>query len=141
MFTKKRIVLALVIVFVALQLVPFGRDHTNPPATGEPTWSSPRVRELAKRACFDCHSNETRWPWYSNLAPVSWLVQRDVDEGREHLNFSTYATDEGDGDEAAKMVTRGEMPPWFYKPLHSEARLSDAETQELVAGLKATFGS
>jgi hypothetical protein len=141
MFTKKRILIALVVVFVALQLVPYGRDHTNPPGTGEPQWSSPRVRELAKRACFDCHSNETVWPWYSHVAPMSWLVQRDVDEGRHHLNFSNYATDDGDADDAAKMVTRDEMPPWFYLPLHSEARLDAAEKQELIAGLRATFGS
>jgi mono/diheme cytochrome c family protein len=137
MFRPKRVVLTLAIVFVVLQLVPYGRDHANPPGTGEPAWSSPRVRELAKRACFDCHSNETVWPWYSSVAPVSWLVQRDVDHGRRALNFST---NRGEADEAAELVREGEMPPWFYLPLHSEARLGDAEKQELVAGLIATFG-
>lgn len=140
MFKPKRIVLVLVLLFVVLQLVPYGRDHTNPPVGGEPQWSSPRVRELAKRACFDCHSNETIWPWYSNVAPFSWLVQRDVDEGRKHLNFSTFATSGGDADEAAELAANGEMPPWFYLPLHPDAKLSDAEKRELVDGFTATFG-
>ncbi|MCK6448368.1 MAG: heme-binding domain-containing protein [Planctomycetes bacterium] len=141
MFKPKRIVLVLVLLFVVLQLVPYGRDHTNPPVGGEPQWSSPRVRELAKRACFDCHSNETAWPWYSNVAPFSWLVQRDVDEGRGHLNFSTFATSGGDADEAAELTSNGEMPPWFYLPLHPDAKLSDAEKRELADGFTATFGA
>lgn len=140
MFTRKRVLLACAVVLVGLQLVPYGRDHSNPPVVGEPQWSSPRVRELAKRACFDCHSNETVWPWYAHLAPVSWLVQRDVDEGREHLNFSTFTSDPRDADEAAELAESGEMPPWFYLPLHAEARLSEAETRELVDGLTATLG-
>ena len=68
-----------VIVFAAIQLVPFGHDHTNPPVVAEPAWDSPETRAFAVTACFDCHSNQTVWPWYSNIAPVSWLVQRDVD--------------------------------------------------------------
>jgi hypothetical protein len=63
------------------QAIPYGRGHSNPPVTKEPAWDSSRTRELAKRACFDCHSNETTWPWYSNVAPESWLIQRDVDAG------------------------------------------------------------
>jgi mono/diheme cytochrome c family protein len=69
----------------AIQLVPYGRDHINPQVTQESRWDSARTRALAARACFDCHSNETVWPWYSNVAPVSWLIQRDVDEGRRAL--------------------------------------------------------
>ena len=64
--------------FLVAQLIPFGRSHTNPVVVKEPTWDSPTTRDLAKRACFDCHSNETVWPWYTNIAPVSWLTQRDV---------------------------------------------------------------
>ena len=63
----------LAALVVLPQLVPYGRDHRNPPITGTPTWDSPRTAELARRACFDCHSHETRWPWYSSLAPLSWL--------------------------------------------------------------------
>jgi hypothetical protein len=131
---------ALVILLVLLQLVPYGRSHTNPPVTAEPAWDSPRTRELAARACFDCHSNETEWPWYSHIAPVSWLVQHDVDEGREHMNLSEFDRPQDDADEAAEMVAEGEMPPWFYLPLHAHARLSDAEQRELQRGLAATLG-
>jgi hypothetical protein len=74
----------------AIQLVPYGRDHGNPPVTGEPTWDASETRALVKQACFDCHSNETEWPAYASIAPVSWLVQRDVNEGRAVLNFSEW---------------------------------------------------
>jgi hypothetical protein len=76
--------------FLPIQAVPYGRSHGNPPTTAEPRWDSPLTRELAARACFDCHSNLTSWPWYSNIAPVSWLIQRDVDGGRGSLNFSEW---------------------------------------------------
>lgn len=140
---KKILLKGLAASFVGLaliQLVPYGRAHTNPPVTGEPPWDSARTRELAERACFDCHSNETRWPWYSHVAPISWLVQRDVDEGREHMDFSTWDRSHGHAREAAEEVSSGEMPLWFYLPLHPAARLTAAETDELVRGLKATFG-
>ena len=73
----------LVSMFALLQLVPYGRAHSNPPITVEPQWDSPRTRELAVRACFDCHSNETRWPGYAHVAPLSWVMQWDVDTARE----------------------------------------------------------
>lgn len=136
----KRGAIVLVVLFVAIQLVPYGRAHKNPPVTGEPKWDSPRTRELARRTCFDCHSNETRWPWYSWVAPVSWLVQSDVDEGREHLNLSEFDQRRGHAEHAAEELAEGEMPPWFYLPLHAEARLSDAEKSELVAGFRRTLG-
>src|SRR3984957_3077392 len=78
------------IVAALIQFVPFGHTHTNPPTTKEPAWNLPETRVLFHRACFDCHSNETVWRWYSNVAPVSWLVQRDVNGGRTHLNFSEW---------------------------------------------------
>src|SRR5437764_214194 len=83
------VVLALVL-FGLMQLVPTGISYTNPPVVSEPNWDSPQTRALAQRACFDCHSNETTWPWYSHVAPVSWLLARDVIEGRSRLNFSTW---------------------------------------------------
>ena len=132
--------LVLVGLFVLAQAVPYGRDHSNPPVRQEPQWDSPETRALAARACFDCHSNESEWPWYSNVAPVSWLVQRDVDEGREHLNFSEWDRPQDHADDAAGQVEEGEMPPWFYLPLHADARLSDAEREALVKGLRATLG-
>ncbi len=136
----KQIVLILVGLFVVLQLVPYGRAHTNPPMRQGPAWDSPRTEALARRACFDCHSNETTWPWYSHVAPMSWLVQNHVDEGREHLNFSEFDRPQRDAHEAAEEVADEEMPPWNYVLLHPEARLSDAEKKELIAGLRATFG-
>jgi hypothetical protein len=91
--TLKRLIVLIGLVgvlgFLAIQLVPYGRDHTNRPVTGEPKWDSPATRADAVTACFDCHSNQTVWPWYSNIAPMSWLIQHDVDEGRAALNWST----------------------------------------------------
>ena len=130
----------LLFLFVAVQLVPYGRDHDNPPVVAEPAWDTPATRELARKACFDCHSNETQWPWYSNIAPLSWLIQRDVDEGRDELNWSEWGPDE-EGDESAETVIERSMPPGTYPLLHPEARLSDQEVDALVAGLVATFGS
>ncbi len=85
-----RIGLGVLGTLLAIQLVPYGRDHGNPPVTGEPTWDAPETRTLAKQACFDCHSNETEWPAYASIAPAPWLVQRDVNQGRAVLNFSEW---------------------------------------------------
>ena len=124
---------------LAIQLVPYGRSHENPPVSTEPAWDRPVTRELFFRACGDCHSNETVWPWYSQIAPVSWLVQHDVDEGRSHFNVSEWGRPENHGDDAADLVREGEMPPWFYLPAHPEAQLSEAEKATLINGLLATF--
>ena len=127
-------------VIIAMQLVPYGRDHTNPSSRKEPAWDSPQTRELVVRACFDCHSNETRWPWYSNVAPVSWLLQHHVHEGREHLNFSEWDKPQKHAVEAAHEVEEGEMPLWSYLLLHGEAELPEEDKQALMRGLEATFG-
>ncbi len=130
--------LVLVGVFLLIQLVPYGRNHTNPPVRQEPVWDSPQTRELAKRACFDCHSNETVWPWYSNIAPISWLVQRDVEEGRQALNFSEWDRPQ-EVDDIIEVIREGEMPPLTYKLLHPQARLSPAEQEALIQGLQRTL--
>ena len=135
----KRGLLALLALLVLIQLVPYGRDHSNPPVVAEPAWDSPQTRELAVRACFDCHSNEVVWPWYSHVAPISWLVQYDVDEGRHELNFSEWH-DGQEGHEAAETVRDKEMPPRQYLWTHSNARLTDTELAALNAGFIATFG-
>jgi hypothetical protein len=135
-----RIALGLLGTFVAIQLVPYGRDHTNPPVTGEPTWDAPATRVLAKQACFDCHSNETAWPAYASIAPVSWLVQHDVDEGRAVLNFSEWTRPQKEAKEAAKEVREGEMPPAAYTLMHAHARLSTADVDRLAQGLTHTLG-
>ena len=139
MSKTKKILIGAIVVLLAIQAVPYGRDHANPAVGEEPKWDSPQTRALVKRVCFDCHSNETRWPWYSHVAPISWLVQHDVDEAREHLNFSEFDRPQRHADDAAEEVEEGEMPLWFYTPLHSDARLSDEEKQALIAGLKKTF--
>lgn len=131
----------LLVLLFAMQLVPYGRDHTNPPVLAEPAWDSPETRALFMRACADCHSNQTVWPWYSNIAPASWLIARDVVEGREQFNISVWGSQQrNEGDDAAEQVQEGEMPPWFYLPLHAEAQLTPAEQEQLIAGLIATFG-
>lgn len=130
---------ALLMAALVVQVIPYGRDHTNPPVAAEPQWDSPQTRDLAVRACFDCHSNETEWPWYSNVAPMSWLVQRDVDEGREELNFSEWDREQ-EGEEAAETVRDGSMPPKTYLLSHPTARLTETELAELATGLSATFG-
>ena len=136
----KRGALSVVALLLVLQAVPYGRDHANPPVTGEPAWDSPRTRELFLRVCGDCHSHETSWIWYSHVAPVSWLVQRDVEEGREHFDVSAWDRGPGHADEAVEEYEEGEMPPWFYLPLHPEAKLSPEDRGALLAGLRATFG-
>lgn len=131
----------LIIAFIVLiQLVPIGRNHTNPAVTSEPSWDSTRTRDLAKRACFDCHSNETVWPWYSNIAPVSWLVQRDVDEGRQVMNFSEWNTTRHQRvGEMIEAIQEGFMPPINYLPTHPQANLSASEKADLINGLQATL--
>ncbi len=140
----KKILLTLLIVliggFLILQLVPYGRNHSNPPVVAEPAWDSPQTRDYFMQVCGDCHSNETNWPWYSNIAPISWLLQRDVDEGREYLNVSEWGTREFEAEEAAEVYKEGEMPPLQYYPTHPEARLTAAERSVFLQGLVNTFG-
>lgn len=132
------LIAAVVILFLAIQLVPVNR--TNPPVVSEPQWDSLETRALAERACFDCHSNETKWPWYSYVAPVSWGIAREVEEGREVLNFSEWQRAYEEAHEAAEVVQEGEMPPGNYIPMHPEAVLTTSERRQLIAGLQATTG-
>ena len=136
----RRGVTAVGLLLLAIQLAPYGRDHANPAVRAEPAWNSPRTRELAQRACFDCHSNQTSWPWYSWLAPASWLVQYDVVEGRRKLNFSEWDRPQKEADEAADEVREGAMPLAPYVVLHPHARLTAAEQAELADGFAATMG-
>lgn len=143
-FTKILLILAVILLggFLLLQLVPYGRNHTNPPVVSEPNWDSPETRALAERACFDCHSNESEWPWYSNVAPVSWLVAHDVEEGRSRLNFSEWGSGK-EGEEAEEIVRAirtGAMPPAIFLPMHPEAKLTPAEQEALIQGLSKTTG-
>lgn len=125
-----------ILLIVAIQLIPYGHNHNNPDVLAEPPWLDQATRDLAVRACYDCHSNETTWPWYADLAPVSWLVQRDVEEGRRVLNFSEWGSSGRRAFEASEVVLEGEMPPVYYTWLHPQAKLSSAERQALAAGLQ-----
>jgi len=135
-----RVGLVLLVLLGLIQVVPYGRAHDSPPVRQEPKWDSPATRALAERACFNCHSNETKWPWYTWVAPVSWLTESDVHEGRRHLNFSEWDRKQRYADDAAAMLEEGEMPPWFYLPMHPEAKLTDEEKAQLIRGLEAMFG-
>lgn len=137
---RVRAALALIVAFVAIQFVPYGRDHNNPSVTAEPVWDSADTRALAKRACFDCHSNETEWPVYSNVAPASWLVQHDVSEGRAALNFSEWQRRQEEAQEAADEVREGEMPLRMYQFMHGHARLTAVDRERLARGLERTIG-
>lgn len=128
-----RIVVALAVLFVLIQFWPAGR--TNPPAT-KPLQAAPDVSAVLRRSCFDCHSNETVWPWYAYVAPVSWLVVRDVEDGRSQLNFSHWGDyspnkQSSKAGEAIEMIESGEMPMKDYLRLHSEAKLSPADVELL----------
>ena len=94
---------------------------------------------MAARACFDCHSNETTWPWYTNVAPASWLIQHDVEEGQRQLNFSEWNKLQREARNAGRVVQRGELPDPKYLPLHPDARLTDAEKQALIQGLNTSL--
>lgn len=133
----------VIIALAAIQFIPYGHNHLNPPVAVEPVWNSDATRSLVKRACFNCHSNETVWPWYSRVAPISWMVQSDVEEGRGKLNFSEWRNGARKGENPAKIrdeVSEGEMPPLFYRLAHPEARLTDSEKRQLADGMAATIG-
>lgn len=127
-------------LFAALQLVPFGRSHDNPPVLAEPPWDSPATRATFMRSCADCHSNQTRWPWYSHIAPASWLVQHDVDEARAEFNASEWGRPENEAEHAHDLVASGEMPLRQYLWLHPKARLTPEERAAFARGLAATLG-
>ncbi len=134
------IIAVFVVGFLLIQLIPYGRDHTNPPVVSEVRWNNLRTKELAQRACFDCHSNETTWPWYSNIAPGSWLIYSDVVEGRRRLNFSDWNNSSRRAGEASEVVLEDRMPPIQYIIIHKNAILASAEKVELSKGLAATLG-
>jgi len=132
------IVIVLVVAFIGIQFIRPSIVNHNPAVVSEPAWGSPEVRALAQRACFDCHSNETVWPWYSQIAPVSWLLAHDVAEGRARFNFSDWRPGhQPPPGEFSDVILEGEMPLPQYLLLHPSARLSDAEKQTLASGLAA----
>lgn len=136
----KRVLLALAIVFVAIQFVPFGWWHENPPVVDDAPWPDPAAEAAARSSCYACHSNETDWPLYSYVAPMSWLVRSDVETGRDEFNFSEWDRSEGDADDAVEVIDDGSMPPDRYTLIHRDASLSEGERDVLVAALLGMGG-
>ncbi len=139
---------ACVLGFLVIQC--FRPERTNPPVNPANTFQyrfhpPENIAGMISRACMDCHSDETRWPWYSSVAPVSWYLSRHVETGRERLNFSSWSQRER-GEEAYKLgemrdwVARGKMPLKSYVKLHPEARLSSSEIDSLVAWIDVQRG-
>ena len=123
----KRIVAALVFLVIGIQFIPVKR--TNPAVVSDFD-GPPEVKAILKRSCYDCHSHETEWPWYSHVAPVSWLVVHDVKEGREHLNFSNWEPLKDIvwiHQEICREVAEGEMPLKIYLLMHADAEIYRSE--------------
>ena len=139
----KKIVLFIVIGGVVLlgliQFIPLGKNHVNPATVSEPQWASPEARALVKEHCFQCHSNETDWPWYSNIAPASWLIQFDVDNGRRKFNFSDWNNKPGELKELTGAIQEGEMPPIQYWMFHPNSHLNSQQKQALIEALKSSI--
>jgi len=130
-----------VLGLLLIQLIPFGHTHTNPPAVAEPQWPNPQARAVVKEHCFQCHSNETHWTWYSNIAPGSWLIAMDVIEGRQRFNFSDWTHKPGELDEMIAEIQRGGMPPIQYWVFHPNARMNLRQKQELINALQTSLGN
>jgi len=149
MSRRRKIILGVaaipVLLFIGLQLIPPEQVFSdykypgNPPVDPQFTWDSPQTEQLARSACYDCHSNETRYPWYSHIAPVSWLIYGDINVARDNLNFSTWTKQEIDLNDIIDQIQQGAMPLPIYLPLHPAAQLTDDQKAQLIAGLEATF--
>ena len=145
--SKKKLALWIVLggvgLFLLIQLVPYGRDHTNPPVTQAAVFHSATVNQIVTDSCADCHSNLTKWPWYTNVAPASWLVMSDVNGGRENLNLSEWNKPQPALDRVVRSIQSGSMPPLKYKvmPNHSKARLSSKQKKELIAGFAQLYAT
>lgn len=136
----KKILVILLIAFVIIQF--FRIDKTNPTPTPQMDFltikNTPEsTAKLIRNGCYDCHSNETKYPWYSNIQPIAWFLQSHFDEGRKELNFSNFATYEPKRQahklyEAAEMVQSGKMPLDSYVLGHPEAKFTEAEKKELI---------
>ena len=137
----RNIALAGVALFVLAQAVPYGWSHTNPPVTKEAPWPTPASRQLAVGGCYSCHSNLTKWPAYTRVAPGSWLIANDVNGGRNNLNFSEWNKPQPALSDVVEAISGGGMPPLQYKVIHSSGRLTQAERARLVAAVKTIYAT
>ena len=128
-----------VLGLLLIQFIPFGHTRSNPPTVSEPNWSSQQARALVKEHCFQCHSNETNWTWYANIAPGSWLIAYDVIKGRDEFNFSDWNNNPGELDEMIEKIQEGDMPPIQYWLFHPNSRMNDQQKQELIDALKSSI--
>jgi hypothetical protein len=135
-----QVVLIIVVLFGLIQLIPYGKSHVNPPVVNAAVWDSPQTTTFVRAACYDCHSNETIWPWYSNVAPSSWLVQADTTEGRNRLNLSEWPTDKALQQDLVNRMVRviqnGQMPPFYYVWMHANAGLTADQKAQFIQGLQ-----
>jgi hypothetical protein len=151
--TTRRLVrlfgLALVVFFVGAQFVPV--DRSNPPTDPQQEFTArlsppPAVASVIERSCRDCHSNRTTWPWYSRIAPVSWLVVNDVKEGRAHLNFSEWGTlgarrSARRLEEICEEIRSGAMPIPAYTLMHPSTKLAPQEIEAICGWTKEALAA
>ncbi len=132
MALKSKILVVLAVAAVAIQFKTV--ERTNPEVVSDFD-GPPEIEAILRRACYDCHSNETVWPWYAHVAPMSWLLADHVADGRKHLNFSEWDEDEAweSLPEIGEEVAEGEMPLRGYLLLHRDAKLSEADHAALMA--------
>ena len=137
--------LGAVVAVIVLLTVGAILMESNPPVQQEPPWDTPQTKALAQRACYDCHSNETVWPFYAKLPFTSWLVVFDTYRGRRNLNFSEWTSPLAGGRagnrerQVAEVVTEGSMPPSYYTIMHPEAVLTAPEKQQLILGMQQSL--
>lgn len=140
----KKILIIILVAFIIIQFFPI--DKTNPAVN--PGMDFLKIKNVPSQtakmistSCYDCHSNETKYPWYSSLAPFSWILKHHIDEGRKHLNFSIFATYEPERqihkmEECVEMLEKGEMPLESYFVGHQDAKLTDVQRKELIQYFK-----
>ncbi len=143
LFSKRwtRIVVGLlVVVLLVIGIISQVIVEKKPPVLAEPVWDSPETAALVQRACADCHSNTTAWPWYTYIPPTSLLVAHDVQEGRQKLNFSEWVPGrKQDTREVGDVIRKGEMPPAIYTLMHPTAKLTPEEQTQLIDGLQKSL--
>lgn len=136
----KKVLVILLVAFILIQFFPI--DKNNPAPTPQMDFlmikhTPESTAALIRNSCYDCHSNETKYPWYTNVQPFAWFLKSHIDEGRKKLNFSTFATYEPKRQahklaETAEMIEKGEMPLDSYVLIHSDAKLNETQKQGLI---------
>jgi hypothetical protein len=139
-----KITTGLMIGFTIIQTFPIWQlepsmDPRNPPVRYQVEWASPEADHIMEQVCYTCHSNETEYPIYMRIAPLSWIAAQHVNEGRAHLNFSEQSLDTVDPNVLVAMIQADVMPPQAYRLTHPEANLTDAQKERLIQSILATF--